>query len=357
MTDSGTSFSDLQAVVQAWHPMQRDWSTTFAHEGPGATAAESCSADGKRRGGEGGREATVGGLDNMTRSRREARPSDWIFAPPTADRTFPIMPADTPGCLFVGSRLVLAEGARALPPWRLVARWAADDPGRFPVRAGRGEAVAGLAAPGWEPPPGWTAANLRGVLTLLAEPELALALKAAHLARWRRTSRFCGECGARTALASCQQATKCLSCGRLAFPKISPAVIVQVTRGPRLLLGRSRRHPPGGWSVLAGFVDPGESLEGAVRREMREEAGVRVADVRYFGSQPWPFPDSLMVGFTAQYRDGALQRLDGELEDLAWFGPDELPPVPPSYSIARALVDDFARRHGADPAKLATWGR
>lgn len=267
------------------------------------------------------------------------------------------MRTDTPGCLFAGSRLVLAEDARTLPPWRIVARWAADDPERFQVRTGQREAVAGLAAQGWTPPPGWTTARLRSVLTWLSAPDLALALKAAHVARWRRTSRFCGECGAQTALASRHQAMKCTSCGRLAFPKISPAVIVQVTRDERLLLGRSRRHPPGGWSVLAGFVDPGESLEDAVRREIREEAGVRVDTVRYFGSQPWPFPDSLMVGFTARCQEGALQRLDGELEDLAWFGPGELPPVPPPQSIARALVDDFARRHGADPAKLATWGR
>lgn len=267
------------------------------------------------------------------------------------------MHADTPGCLFAGSRLVLAEGALALPPWRLVARWAADDPGCFAVRAGQGRAMAGLAVPGWKPPPEWTAVGMRSVLSRLAEPELALALKAAHLARWRRTSRFCGECGTRTALAAGHQAMECPSCGRLAFPRISPAVIVQVTRGDRLLLGRSHRHPPGGWSVLAGFVDPGESLEDAVRREIQEEACVRVADVRYFGSQPWPFPDSLMVGFTAQHLDGALRRLDGELEDLAWFGAGELPPVPPPHSIARALVDDFARRHGGDPAKLATWGR
>ena len=148
---------------------------------------------------------------------------------------------------------------------------------------------------------------------------------------------------------------KCASCGHLAFPKVSPAVIVQVTRGDEILLGRSRRHPRASYSVLAGFVDPGESLEDAVRREIGEEAGIRVRDIRYFGSQPWPFPDSLMVGFTAVWDGGEIANLDQELDDLGWFAAGSLPPVPPSYSIARALIDDFARRHGVDPATVPTW--
>ena len=119
----------------------------------------------------------------------------------------------------------------------------------------------------------------------------------------------------------------------------------------------TRRHPRASYSVLAGFVDPGESLEDAVRREIEEESGIRVTDVRYFGSQPWPFPDSLMVGFTAAYENGTLQNLDGELEDVGWFTADALPSVPPGYSIARALIDDFARRSGVDPADVPTWRR
>lgn len=134
-------------------------------------------------------------------------------------------------------------------------------------------------------------------------------------------------------------------------------MIVQVTRGAQILLGRSRRHPHGSYSVLAGFVDPGESLEDTVRREIDEESGIQVRDIRYFGSQPWPFPDSLMVGFTAVYQSGTVQNLDDELEDVAWFAADELPPVPPAHSIARALIDDFARRNGVDPATVPTWER
>lgn len=219
------------------------------------------------------------------------------------------------------------------------------------------QAVAGLVGPEWTPPEGVSVFGLRSVLGALGEPDLSLALTAAHLVRWRRTSRFCGACGGPTAPATGHRAMACSACGHLLFPRVSPAVIVQVTRGSRILLGRSRRHPPGSYSVLAGFVEPGESLEDAVRREVREESGVRVANVRYFGSQPWPFPDSLMVGFTAECSGGSLEPGDDELEEMAWFRADALPPVPPSYSIARSLIDDFVRRHGMDPATVPTWKR
>lgn len=297
-------------------------------------------------------------------------------------------------CLFAGSRLVLPDGASSLPDLTEARGWNAGEAEWFPAtasppavggvhtadgRAGHsapaGEvraesvhgspaepaqgspAVAARAAPGWTPPAGVSAVGLRQVLVLLQEPDLSIALTAAHLARWRRTSRFCGVCGHATEPSRRHRAMACRACGHLAFPKVSPAVIVQVTRDDRILLGRSRRHPRGGFSVLAGFVDPGESLEDTVRREVEEESGIRVRRVRYFGSQPWPFPDSLMVGFTALYDAGEIDRADGELEDVGWFAADALPPVPPGYSIARALIDDFARRGGVDPALVPTWQR
>ena len=258
-------------------------------------------------------------------------------------------------CLFAGDRLVLAEGASDLPSVEEVKGWKAGATEWFRVATGEGTAMAAQLSGRWKPPPGVTAMGLRAVLPLLPEPSLSLALTAAHLARWRRTSRYCGVCGMATEPSPRHQAMLCASCGHLTFPKISPAVIVQVTRGSEILLGRSRRHPHGSYSVLAGFVDPGESLEDAVRREIEEESGIQVRDIRYFGSQPWPFPDSLMVGFTAVYDSGELQNRDDELEDVGWFTAGELPPVPPSYSIARSLIDDFARRHGVDPVTVPTW--
>ena len=263
-------------------------------------------------------------------------------------------------CLFVRNRLILSDGALRLPSLDDARAW---DPGEVDwLKVNEcSHAIAGVAAVAdarWTPPQGVTAISLRTALSLLRPTEAALALTAAHLTRWRRTSRFCGVCGAATVPSQRHQAMSCPECGHLAFPKISPAVIVQVTRGDQILLGRSRRHPRGSYSVLAGFVDPGESLEDAVRREVEEESGVSVCDIRYFGSQPWPFPDSLMVGFTATCDgDGTLLNRDDELEDVGWFAADALPPVPPSYSIARALIDDFVRRHGVDPATVPTWQR
>lgn len=258
-------------------------------------------------------------------------------------------------CLFAGDRLVLAEGSADLPSLEEAKGWEGGRAEWFRVAGGTDSVMAARLSGRWKPAPGVRAMGLRAVLPLLPEPSLSLVLTAAHLARWRRTSRYCGVCGTATGESPRHQAMLCPSCGHLAFPKVSPAVIVQVTRGPEILLGRSRRHPHGSYSVLAGFVDPGESLEDAVRREIEEESGIRVRHIRYFGSQPWPFPDSLMVGFTAVYDGGKLQNHDDELEDVGWFTADALPPVPPSYSIARALIDDFARRNGVDPATVPTW--
>ncbi len=132
----------------------------------------------------------------------------------------------------------------------------------------------------------------------------------------------------------------------MAFPRISPAMIVLIERGEQVLMARGPHHAPGMYALLAGFVEIGDSLEDAVRREVREEAGIDVDNITYFGSQPWPFPHSLMVGFTAQYAGGELELDKDELEDAQWFGPETMPPVPPPLSIARKLLDAYARKHG-----------
>jgi NAD+ diphosphatase len=131
------------------------------------------------------------------------------------------------------------------------------------------------------------------------------------------------------------------------FPRISPAVIVLIERGDHVLLARASHFPEGMHSVVAGFVEPGESLEETVSREIEEETGILVEDVRYFGSQPWPFPDSLMIGFTARYASGEI-RIDGkEIVDAGWFSVDDLPEIPGKVSIARKLIDWFIEKHQA----------
>ena len=136
---------------------------------------------------------------------------------------------------------------------------------------------------------------------------------------------------------------QCPSCGLLAFPRLAPAIIVLVTRDDgKALLARGVNFPVPMYSCLAGFVEPGETMEQAVHREVREEVGIEVKDVAYWGSQPWPFPHSLMLGFTATYAGGELVLDEGEIMDAQWHGPDDLPMIPPGMSIARRLIDAWS---------------
>ncbi len=196
-----------------------------------------------------------------------------------------------------------------------------------------------------EPPPGMAFRDLRQLYGVLDTSQHAVAARALQIVEWDLTHRFCGACGAPTATQPSERSRVCTSCGRAHFPRIAPAVIAAVTRGEEILLGRSAHFPPGIYSVLAGFVEPGESLEQAVFREVLEETGIEVEDVRYFGSQPWPFPHSLMLGFTARYRSGEL-RPDGiELMDARWFHRDDMPMLfPGNVSISQWLIRDFLGR-------------
>jgi NAD+ diphosphatase len=163
--------------------------------------------------------------------------------------------------------------------------------------------------------------------------------------QWDRTHRFCGQCGRPTVDKAEERAKLCAECGLVVFPRLSPAVIVAVTHGDRILLARSPRFPEGRYSVLAGFVEPGESLEECVQREVREEVGLELADIRYFGSQPWPFPNSLMIGFTADYASGQMRIDRKEIVEADWFSADHLPRIPPKLTIARQLIDGFMKKH------------
>jgi NAD+ diphosphatase len=201
-------------------------------------------------------------------------------------------------------------------------------------------------------PDGVLTMGLRAVWFALGESAFRQAGRAVQVMEWDRSHQFCGRCGGPTERVAGELARRCPRCGISFYPRLSPAIIVLVERGDEALLGRNARFPGVMYSTLAGFVEAGETLEEAVVREVREEAGIEVRDVRYFGSQPWPFPDSLMIGFTAQHASGEITPDHAEISDAAWYHADALPPVPPRLSIARQLIDAWVRRRGGDPDAL-----
>jgi len=179
-----------------------------------------------------------------------------------------------------------------------------------------------------------------------SEAEWIAAGRAVQLVEWARTHRFCGRCGSPTEPSAGERGMKCLTCGLVAYPRVAPAMITLVTRGEPgpdqealLAQGVNFRGPM--YSCLAGFVEPGEDLEGAVVREVREEVGITVGNVQYVSSQPWPFPHSLMIGFRAEYQSGDLLLQQSEIVDANWYRRDDLPPIPPGISIARKLIDGW----------------
>lgn len=189
-------------------------------------------------------------------------------------------------------------------------------------------------------PPTYIFKGLRALFARLDEPMLAVAGRAFQIAHWARTHRFCGVCGARMSRAPGERAMKC-ACGHTAYPRISPAMMVLVRRGDHILLARNVAVPAGGrMSALAGFLEPGESIEEAIHREVREEVGLEVRDLRYFASQSWPFPHALMIAFTAEHAGGELRCDPREIAEARWFGPgDPLPELSPPQSISRALIE------------------
>jgi NAD+ diphosphatase len=207
-----------------------------------------------------------------------------------------------------------------------------------------------------EAPAGAGFHNLRQLYRDMGERVYRAASRAVQVVEWDRSHEFCGRCGTRTERVEGELAKRCPACGHTAYPRISPAVIVRIERGDRVLLARGPLTPPGLYSHVAGFVEPGESLEEAVAREVKEEVGIEVANVRYFGSQPWPFPHSLMVGFVAEWAGGELKLQETEIEEAGWFALHEMPIVSSPLSIARALLDDWVLAQGGDPAALRSLG-
>ncbi len=186
------------------------------------------------------------------------------------------------------------------------------------------------------------AVNPREALRHLPPEWYVPVSRAAELLCWRRKTRFCGCCGAAAELdGGGEPAVYCPACGSMSYPLLSPAVITAVIRDGKILLGSNRKFRPGLYSIIAGFVEAGESLEDAVVREIYEETGVRVKNVKYFGSQTWPFPHSLMVGFTAEYESGEIVPDGEEIIDAQWFDRDHLPNLPLPPSIAHKIIQAF----------------
>ncbi|MEO8300064.1 MAG: NAD(+) diphosphatase [Burkholderiales bacterium] len=204
-----------------------------------------------------------------------------------------------------------------------------------------------LALP--EVPPGWQRVPLRNVMMAMDAPLSGLAGRAAQVLEWDRSHRFCGVCGTATDLQPGERARICPACKHASYPRLSPAMMALVWRPGEVLLARAPHFARGMFSALAGFVEAGESLEDCVHREVAEEVGLAITDLRYTGSQSWPFPHSLMVAFTARWTGGEIVPQPGEIDEAHWFPVDALPKVPPRFSIAGHLIGDTvaAIRSGA----------
>ncbi|MDR0998446.1 MAG: NAD(+) diphosphatase [Treponema sp.] len=257
--------------------------------------------------------------------------------------------------LFQGSALVLREDipdtalARGLPGEAVREAFKDTDLFTIPSVDGPG-AIYGASLGEKEPlPPLWRAVPVRQGLSLLSAGKtvdgtgpIGRMLRAYHIAQWRREAVFCGSCGTKNIDAPDELARLCPACGRREYPRISPAVITIIVRDDgRALLAHNKKFAGGVYSLIAGFNEAGESLEATVAREIREEVGLEVRDIRYIASQPWPFPNSLMLGFAARHASGE-PRPDGiEIEDAQWFPRDKLPELPGNGSVSRYLINSW----------------
>jgi NAD+ diphosphatase len=260
--------------------------------------------------------------------------------------------------VFRGERLLVEAGepadgqpddprARPRPSWaRLPVGEAPEAFGLAPVRTlylgvlGRAHSYAAEVAAEAPPPQGCGWHGLRALFGVLDDGQFALAGRALQLLEWDRTHRFCGRCGTPTVPRTTERSRECPACGLAAYPRVAPAVMALVRRLPdEVLLARSPRFPAGMYSSLAGFVEAGETLEQCLEREVLEEVGVRVRNLRYFASQPWPFPHSLMIAFVADWESGEIRADPLEIEAAAWFKIRNLPRLPAPISIARRLID------------------
>jgi NAD+ diphosphatase len=268
--------------------------------------------------------------------------------------------ADTGGqqgiYLFQGTNLVVPAEIpdsllyEAIPPEQVRGAFDTREVFEVPAVHGGGNIRAMALAPGLSLPPAWKPVPMRQALSLMTgggpvdgTGTVGRILRSFHIAQWRQESVFCGSCGSRNKDAPQELARQCPVCGRLEFPRISPAIIVVIVNDAgEALLAHNKKFAPGVYSLIAGFNEAGENLEATVAREIREEVSLEVRDIRYVASQPWPFPNSLMLGFTARYAGGTIKPDGIEIEDARWFTPDSLPKIPGHGSVSRYLIDRWA---------------
>jgi NAD+ diphosphatase len=193
-------------------------------------------------------------------------------------------------------------------------------------------------------PQGCKRINFRQALKLMSDTEVAAANRARQLLQWDKEHRFCGHCGKPTRLSKHDTSKVCKDCGARFYPRIMPAIIVLIRKDDKLLLAHNRKFKEGMYSLIAGFVEAGENLEEAVAREVLEETNIKIKNIKYFSSQSWPFPQSLMLGFTAEYDSGDLKPDGNELIDAQWFSKEKLPLLPSHGSISRKIIDCFLKQ-------------
>lgn len=203
-------------------------------------------------------------------------------------------------------------------------------------------------APETAVPDGYSLIGLRNLFGHVGEDLFSAAGHALQIVHWDRTHQYCGRCGEPVGHAPAERAKICARCEAIYYPRVSPAIIVAVKKGNALLLAQNKQQKQPFYSVLAGFVEPGETLEECVKREVKEETGIELNNIQYFASQAWPFPNALMIGFTADYAGGEIRVDDHEIADAGWFTPDNLPRVPGPISIARKLIDSFLEEQKQD---------
>jgi NAD+ diphosphatase len=196
-------------------------------------------------------------------------------------------------------------------------------------------------------PVGGEFVKLRGLYDMLPDVMIATAGRAFQVLEWDRTHRFCGACGKPLVTLPTERGRRCEPCDLVFYPRITPAIITAVVKDGSILLAHNRKFQQGLYSLIAGFVEAGESLEECVQREVNEETGLTVGRITYFGSQPWPFPNSLMIGFFAEWAEGEIRPDGEEITHAAWFNPETLPLLPAPGSISRKIIDRYVEEHAA----------